>query len=229
MGRRVARPTRRTDTCHTQGGGRTPHRVDGLCRQCGGPLGTSCQGRHPGGPGQRPDFAPQPLGRRILPRGTDPRGVETDDGRPARSLQGEGARIAPPTGGRHQPTHRPGHVFLRLWQRLPPGVEPGRCRHLIARRQLPLPLLRTRHHGTALLRLRFRSVPLGVHLLRPRRPRPHRPVGSRGTGGNQEDGDRRHPRTTRRQHPLDTRGREKPPRGRLRHASSMPTRRDAPP
>ena len=64
-----------------------------------------------------------------------------------------------------------GNAFLLESSRAGADILKGRSGHIKGRRHLPLSVLRPGHHGTALLRLRFRPVPLGLHEREAGRPR----------------------------------------------------------
>ncbi len=61
----------------------------------------------------------------------------------------------------------------------------------------------------------LRAVPLGLHLMRLGRPGTDRPAGHRRARSGAQPCSRRHTAPARRQHTLDTRGREEPARGRI--------------
>ena len=101
-----------------------------------------------------------------------------------------------------------GMYFFGLRQCLPVGVFACRCRHHGRGRSFPLSFLCAGYHGPDVLRLRLRSLPLGMYVGQTRRPGYYGPSGYRSARRDPQDRSEGDRRTARRQYPLDQGGRQ---------------------
>ena len=108
----------------------------------------------------RPNLTPQSLGGRLLPCGLQLRGVESNDGRGAREIQGVCSRVVASSGDSNKPTYSSRNVLLRLWKCLSSGVVACGCRCYEGGWQVSISLLCSGYYGPYVLRLRLWPIPL---------------------------------------------------------------------